>query len=160
MQSLLDGWRLKEGGTYFKLIQEKFQNLTVSNVLPYYFPTLLVIFIVSLFAYLFYIMTKVSQWDASFWDVTLITHCLKSVQIRSIFWSVFSSIRTECGDLRSKSLYSVPMRENTDQKKLCIWTLFTQWPGVTWRRRRLFWPEYETVWCLLEGGTCFRPSAS
>ena len=23
--------------------------------------------------------------------------------------------------------YSVQMRENTDQKKLCIWTLFTQW---------------------------------
>ena len=29
-------------------------------------------------------------------------HCLKSVQIRSFFWSVFSCIRTEYGDLRSK----------------------------------------------------------
>ena len=53
-------------------------------------------------------------------------HCLKSVQIRSIFWFVFSSIRTEYGDLRSKSLYSVRIQENTDQKKLRIWTLFTQ----------------------------------
>ena len=29
--------------------------------------------------------------------------------------------------LRSKFLYSVWIRENTDQKKLRIWTLFTQW---------------------------------
>ena len=28
-------------------------------------------------------------------------HCVKSVQIRSFFWSVFSCIRTEYGDLRS-----------------------------------------------------------
>ena len=33
-------------------------------------------------------------------------HCVKSVQIRSfVFWSVFSCIRTEYGDLRSKSGY-------------------------------------------------------
>ena len=50
----------------------------------------------------------------------------KSVQIRSFFWSVFSCIRTEYGDLRSKSPYSVQMQENTDQKKPRIWTLFTQ----------------------------------
>ena len=29
-------------------------------------------------------------------------------------------------DLRSKSPYSVLIQEITDQKKLCIWTLFTQ----------------------------------
>ena len=29
-------------------------------------------------------------------------HCVKSVQIRSHFWSVFSCIRTEYRDLRSK----------------------------------------------------------
>ena len=32
------------------------------------------------------------------------------------FWSVFSRIRAEWGDLQSKSPYSVRMRENTDQK--------------------------------------------
>ena len=32
------------------------------------------------------------------------------------FWSVFSRIRTECGDLLCKFPYSVLMRENTDQK--------------------------------------------
>ena len=30
-------------------------------------------------------------------------HCVKSVQIRSFFWSVFSCIRTVHGDLRSKN---------------------------------------------------------
>ena len=50
---------------------------------------------------------------------------MKSVQIPSFFWSVFSSIRTEYGDLLRKSQYSVQMQENTDQKELHIWTLFT-----------------------------------
>ena len=58
------------------------------------------------------------------------THCVKYVQIRSFFWSVFSWIRTEYGDIGSTSPYSVRMRENTDQKKLRIWTLFTQWQNV------------------------------
>ena len=53
-------------------------------------------------------------------------HCVKNVQIRSFLWPVFSRIRTEYGDLRSKSPYLVQMRENMDQKKLCISTLFTQ----------------------------------
>ena len=39
-------------------------------------------------------------------------HCVKSVQIRNFFCSVFSCIRTEYG-----------------QKQLCIWTLFTQCVG-------------------------------
>ena len=38
----------------------------------------------------------------------------------------FSHIQTEYGDLRSRSLYSVRTRENTNQKKLRIWTLSTQ----------------------------------
>ena len=55
------------------------------------------------------------------------THCMKSVQIRSFVWSVFSYIQTEYGELLRKSPYSVQIQENTDQKKLRIWTLFTQW---------------------------------
>ena len=43
-----------------------------------------------------------------------------------LFWSVFSCIRTEYGDLQSKSAYSVRIQENMDQKKLRIWILFTQ----------------------------------
>ena len=42
------------------------------------------------------------------------------------FWSVFFRIWTEYGDLRSESPYSVRIWGNTDQKKLRIWTLFTQ----------------------------------
>ena len=50
----------------------------------------------------------------------------KNVQIRSFFWSVFSRIWTEYRDLLSKSQYSVKIQENTDQRKLFIWTLFMQ----------------------------------
>ena len=42
------------------------------------------------------------------------------------FWSVFCRIRTEYREIRSISPYSVQMRENTDQKKLRIWTLFRE----------------------------------
>ena len=38
--------------------------------------------------------------------------CVKSVQIRSYFWSVFSRIRTEHGEIRRYGSES----ENTDQK--------------------------------------------
>ena len=54
------------------------------------------------------------------------SHCGKSVQIRSFFWSVCSFVQTNYGDLRSKYPYSVRIQENTDQKKLHIWTLYTQ----------------------------------
>ena len=53
-------------------------------------------------------------------------HCVKSVQMRSFFWSLFYRIWTEYGDLRSISPYSVRMREYRDQKKLRIWAFFTQ----------------------------------
>ena len=53
-------------------------------------------------------------------------HCVESIQIRTFFWSVFSRTRAEYGYLLRKSPYSVRIRENTDQKKLRIWTIFTQ----------------------------------
>ena len=43
-------------------------------------------------------------------------HCVKSVQIRSYFWSVFSCIRTEYGERLRISPYSVRIQENSDQK--------------------------------------------
>ena len=43
-------------------------------------------------------------------------HCVKSVQIQSYFWSVFSCIRTKYGELLRKSSYSVRIQENTEQK--------------------------------------------
>ena len=52
-------------------------------------------------------------------------HCVKSVQMRSIsgpYFPVFE-LNTEI----YLSPYSVRIRENTDQKKLRIWILFTYW---------------------------------
>ena len=43
-----------------------------------------------------------------------------------LFWSLFSHIWTEYGDLLRKSPYSFQMQENTDQKRLLIWTFFVQ----------------------------------
>ena len=65
-------------------------------------------------------MSKYFPTFGFFWKV-------KCAQIRSFFWSVFSRIWTEYREIRSISSYSVRMRENTEQKKLRIWTFFTQW---------------------------------
>ena len=48
------------------------------------------------------------------------SHCVKNIQIPSIFWSVFSRTWTEYGEILRISPYSVRMRENTDQKILRI----------------------------------------
>ena len=55
---------------------------------------------------------------------TLHEKCPKYV---SFCWSVFSHTRTEYGDLLRKSSFSARVRENTDQRKLRIWTLCPQW---------------------------------
>ena len=65
-------------------------------------------------------------WVQSFKSINS-SHCVKSVQIWSFFWPVFSCIRTGYRALRSKSSYSVWIQENMDQQKLRIWTPFTQW---------------------------------
>ena len=39
------------------------------------------------------------------------SHCVKSAQIRSFFWSVFSRIRTEYREILCISPYSVRMRK-------------------------------------------------
>ena len=43
--------------------------------------------------------------------------CVKRVPILSFFWSLFFRIWTGYGESQNKSLYSVQIRENTDQKK-------------------------------------------
>ena len=53
--------------------------------------------------------------------------CMKSAPVRGFIWSVFSRIRTKYGDILRKFPYSVRIRENMDQKKLCVSSLFTQW---------------------------------
>ena len=68
------------------------------------------------------------------WSFLHFIHCVKSVQIRSFLYNIFSNIfilasyiQTEYRDLRSKSSNSVQIQEKTDQRKLRIWILFTQW---------------------------------
>ena len=63
-------------------------------------------------------LLKVNNKDTrtTFTDV----HNVKGVKIRSFFWYVFSSIRTEYEDLLHKSPYSVRIKKNMDKKKLCI----------------------------------------
>ena len=76
--------------------------------------------------------TKI-KWIHNFCKINyenVINHCPKHVQIRSFFWSVFSRFWTEYRYLLCKSLYSVQKWENTDQKKLRIWTLFMQWMSL------------------------------
>ena len=71
---------------------------------------------------------------------------MKSVQIRSFFWSVFSCIWTEYGALLRKFPYSVQIQENTDQKKLRIWTLFTQWRSKLFPKEvRFTFPQYINI---------------
>ena len=57
-----------------------------------------------------------NHWSCPENAVTTTKHCVTGVEIRSYFWSVFSSIRTEYGDLFCKSPYSVRIQENMDQK--------------------------------------------
>ena len=52
-------------------------------------------------------------------------HCVKSMQVRSFFWCVFSRIWTEYEDLLPKSPYSVQVRENIDQKKNFVASYFS-----------------------------------
>ena len=78
---------------------------------------------------------------------------VKSVQIRSFFWSVFSRIRTEDGEIFRFSPYSVRMWENTDQKKLRIWTLH----AVVGTFIRLFrWKPTQKCHMLLSSIDMFR----
>ena len=63
-----------------------------------------------------------------------IMHCVKSVQIRSFFLVRIFLYSYWIWDWLRKSPYSVQTQETADQKKLSIWTLFTQWWLHTWER--------------------------
>ena len=47
----------------------------------------------------------------------ILVHCVKGVQIRSFFWSVFSGIRTEYGEILRISPYSDRMPEKYGPEK-------------------------------------------
>ena len=50
------------------------------------------------------------------WMIEVMVHCVKSVQIRSFFWSVFSRIRTEYGDIVSLRIQSECKKIRTIQR--------------------------------------------
>ena len=74
-----------------------------------------------------------------FWNSPSKTRAIQSFQ-ESPWWFIPTSViypplyLSKYREILRISLDSVRMRENTDQKKLCIWTLFTQW--------ELFWPRF------------------
>ena len=73
---------------------------------------------------------------------------MKIVQIRRFFWAVFSRIRIEYRDLRSKSPYSVQIGENTDQKNLHILTskIFQEKnPHLTFSDKKDFLKPHEKI---------------
>ena len=68
------------------------------------------IFIRNLHYTIFHMETNVLQ------DFRICITPHKKCPYLEFFWSVFSQIRTEYGEIRSISPFSVRMRENTDQK--------------------------------------------
>ena len=75
---------------------------------------------------------------------------LKSVQIRSFLWSVFCCIRTEYGDLRSKSLQLVRIQENKDRKKTpCLDTFYAVFDHLPPKDSLLTTSDFERSWVLL-----------
>ena len=62
----------------------------------------------------------------TFFNEVLTLRVYKDFPNTEFFWSVLSHIQTEYREILHISPYSARMRENTDQKKLRIWTLFTQ----------------------------------
>ena len=59
-------------------------------------------------------------------NISSFYQCVKGVQIRIFFWSIYYRIWTKYGEIRTISPYSVRIWENKDQKKTRIWTLFTE----------------------------------
>ena len=57
---------------------------------------------------------------------TTIESLCEICQNADFVWFVFSRIPTEYGEILRISPYSFRMLENMDEKKLRIWTLFTQ----------------------------------
>ena len=58
-----------------------------------------------------------SHFEAASWIIhSFHKYFVKSIQIRSYFWSVFSCIRTEYEQILRISPHSVQIQENMDQK--------------------------------------------
>ena len=78
-------------------------------------------------------------------------HCVKSVQ-NGVFSGPYFPVFGLNTDIYCKSPYSVRIQENTDQKKLRIWTLFTQWPDTS--SEIAAWESVISKPCLQSLGIC------
>ena len=126
-KNLKPGWRK----SLVHSIPSKNENLVIA--VKHYrinrYQRFLVIFI---FAWFLYFAQLIVSWIAVIANwISRWSHCVNSVQMQSFFRSVYSRTRAKYGDLLRKSPCSARARENRDQKKLRIWTLFTQcvWVG-------------------------------
>ena len=61
-----------------------------------------------------------------------------------LFWSAFSHIRTEYGELRSTSSYSVRVRKNSDQNNSAYGHFLRS--VIHYRKSRYFWPFGIEFW--------------
>ena len=103
---------------------------------------------------LFFRFPRLKYISNRIFDLFQLLHCMRRVQIWSFFWSVFSCVRTGYGDLILESPYSVWIQKNTDQKKLRIWTFFTQYL-LSWIT---LWSCLEISFLPWNDGVChFRP---
>ena len=89
-------------------------------------PLMAIKFITTIIQWFWLIIFFIILWKFHMIDSSK-THYVKSVQIRSFFWFVFPAFGLKIGKIRNISPYSIRIKENTDQKKLCISTLFTRW---------------------------------
>ena len=89
-------------------------------------PLMAIKFITTIIQWFWLIIFFIILWNFHMVDSSK-THYVKSVQIRSFFWFVFPAFGLKIGKIRNISPYSIRIKENTDQKKLCISTLFTRW---------------------------------
>ena len=99
---------------------------------------------------------QIFQVKFSFRECSTFFTLLEKCPNTEFFWSIFSRFRTECRDLLRKSPSSVRIWENTDQKKLCIWTLFTQchlmtkFPKIEFKYVSLYLFEFKILLILLK----------
>ena len=76
-------------------------------------------------------ITEIAQrYNAMFWYIWFATskaHCVKCVQIRSFFWSVFSRIRSEYGKIRTRKNSVFGHFSRSGGTWFLAYTLYTSW---------------------------------
>ena len=86
-------------------------------------------------------------------QVNKLLHCVKSAQIRSYFWSVFSCIRTEYRKIRTRNNsvfghYSSWNRQFSDNFRWCSCCLIF-WDSTEISQKDYFLKKFKRTWCHL-----------